>query len=76
MLDNLTEWKILYDKGFIDDDEFINSPFNATVVRRLKSDPEYKDELINETVRLIQVGELKTAHLLLKTVIDVVGDDN
>jgi len=63
MLDNLTEWKILYDKGFIDDDEFINSPFNATVVRRLKSDPEYKDELINETVRL-------------KTVIDVVGDDN
>jgi len=44
--------------------------FNATVAKRLKIDPEYKDELLKEIIKLIQIGELKTAQVLLNEIIE------
>lgn len=49
----------------------MSKPFDATVVERLKTDPEYKDELLKEIIELIQIGELKTAQVLLNTIIEV-----
>jgi hypothetical protein len=71
MSDDLGEWKDLYNKGLINDDELLARPFNATVVKRLKIDPEYKDELLKEIIELIQIGELKTAQVLLNEIIEV-----
>ena len=71
MSDDLGEWKDLYNKGLIDDDELLARPFDVTVVERLKTDPEYKDELLKEIIELIQIGELKTAQVLLNTIIGV-----
>ena len=71
MSDDLGEWKDLYNKGLINDDELLVRPFDATVVMRLKTDPEYKDELLKEIIELIQIGELKTAQVLLNEIIEV-----
>lgn len=71
MSDDLGEWKDLYNKGLINDDELLARPFAATVVKRLKIDPEYKDELLKEIINLIQIGELKTAQVLLNEIIEV-----
>ena len=58
-------------EGLIDDDELLARPFDATVVKRLKTDSEYKDELLKEIIELIQIGELKTAQVLLNAIIGV-----
>jgi len=70
MSDDLGEWKDLYNKGLVNDDELLARPFNATVAKRLKTDPEYKDELLKEIIKLIQIGELKTAQVLLNEIIE------
>jgi hypothetical protein len=37
----------------------------------LKADPEYKEEVIKEIIKLIQIKELETAKVLLEAVISV-----
>jgi hypothetical protein len=76
MNDDLTEWKILFDKGFIDEEELYAHPFNATVVKRLKADPEYKEEVIKEIIKLIQIEELETAKVLLEAIIEAANERN
>ncbi len=55
-----------------DDNVEYTVPFNKTVIERLRREPEFKEGMLEEIVRLIHDGNYAAAFIMLGDIIEAV----